>query len=205
MAMSAPPPSKRFRPHKTNLSSDDVTEIILRAQKITFPWNKGVPENISNWFEAFGKSHDTAPEYVFIGAVVVAAVLMGPKSFVKVRETYSEPTNLFAVCIGHSGSGKSQSYGMTVQEPLQSLPSPLSQILVDDHTRKGLFKHLQQHSRALLAYEELGAFFDLIRKRQHEGTAERQLFCRLYEGKKWTSSTGTYACSQNDELAINIP
>ena len=65
-------------------------------------------------------------------------------------------------------------------------------MLVDDHTKRGLFKHLQSHDgRALLAHEEMGAFFDLVQKRQLEGNAERQLYCRLYDGGQWVTSTGT--------------
>ena len=152
-----------------------------------------MPERIRKWFEAFGKSHNTSPEYVFVGALVTAAAIMGPKCFVKVRETYQEPTNLFAICVGFPGSGKSQVYRMMVREPLQSLASPLSTMLVDDYTKRGLFRHLQSHDgRALLAHEEMGAFFDLVQKRQLEGNAERQLYCRLYDGGQWVSNTGTY-------------
>lgn len=196
--MGTPPPSKRFRPLNTpsRLSSADVTDIILQAQRIAFPWREGVPEKIRIWFETFAKSRNTAPEYVFIGAVVTTAVLMGPKSFVKVGETYREPINIFAVCIGPTGSGKSQACCVTVEEPLQFLESPLSTILIDRYTRVGLFKHLQtKNGRALIANDEMGAFFDLVQKRQREGTAERQLFCRLYDGRKLISSTGIYACS----------
>ena len=55
---------------------------------------------------------------------------------------------------------------MTVCESIESLASPLSTILVDDYRKKVLFRHLQNHSgRALLAHEEMGAFFDLVQKR----------------------------------------
>ena len=64
-------------------------------------------------------------------------------------------------------------------------------MLVDDYTKRGLFNHLQRHNgRALLTHEEMGAFFDLVQKRQLEVCAERQLYCRLYDGGQWTTSTG---------------
>ena len=190
--MATPPPAKRFQPGVYSLSSQvDIGKIVSEAQSIQFPWNDSVPSKIRTWFETYAKSHNTAPEYVFIGALVTTAVLMGPKCFVKVRDTYREPTNLYAICIGFPGSGKSQAYRMTVGDPIQSLETPLSTILVDDYTKKGLFRHLQNHSgRALLAHEEMGSFFDLVHKRQLEGNAERQLYCRLYDGGQWISSTG---------------
>ena len=188
--MATPPPAKHFQPLRPmspaySFSQGEMSKIVTDAQDVPFPWNEAVPEKIRDWFEVFGKSHNTALEYVFVGALVTAAAIMGPKCFVRVRETYQEPTNLFAICIGFPGSGKSQAYNMTVRQPLQS---PLSTMLVDDYTKKGLFRHLQNHDgRALLAH---GAFFDLIQKRQLEGNAERQLYCRLYDGGEWITSTG---------------
>ena len=108
----------------------------------------------------------------------------------RIRETYHEPTNLYTLCVGYPGSGKSQAYRMATTEPLETLDEPFSNILVDDYTKRGLFKHLQEHKgRALLAHEEMGAFFDLVQKRQLEGTGERQLYCRLYDAGQWVSST----------------
>ena len=71
--------------------------------------------------------------------------------------------------------------------------APMSEILVDDYTRRSLFNHLQSHdSRALCAHEEMSALFDTIQKRQLELSGERQLYCRLYDAGKWTNITGTY-------------
>ncbi len=37
-------------------------------------------EDIRAWFETFATSHNTAPEYVFVGALATAAALMGPNA-----------------------------------------------------------------------------------------------------------------------------
>ncbi len=191
-SMASPPAKRLFSPTShSHITQGDVSKVVLEAQSVPFPWTDAVPKKIHTWFETYAKSHNTAPEYVFIGALVTTAAIMGPKSFVQVRKTYQEPTNLFAISVGFPGSGKSQAYRMTVSEPLQALESPMSNMLVDDYTKRGLFKHLQSHDgRALLAHEEMGAFFDLVQKRQLEGNAERQLYCRLYDGGQWVSSTG---------------
>lgn len=182
--MAAPPPAKLFHPlsplHPHSSPSQSLSETGRDAQNILFPWNDAVTENIKEWFEALAKSHNTAPEYVFVGALIGNNVKCGVNGIqilctLKLEDIIElEPTNLFAVCIGYiSGSGKSQAYRMTVREPLQSLPTPLSSILVDDYMKKGLFMHLQKHEgRALLAHEELGAFLDLVQKRQLEGHGE---------------------------------
>lgn len=189
--MSTPPPAKRLLLSFSNTMHADISKVVLDAQAVRFPWKEAVPENIGKWFHTYAKSHNTAPEYVFMGALVTTASIMGPRSFVKVRDTYQEPTNLYAICVGYPGSGKSQAYRMTIRDPLQSLEPPMSAMLVDDYTKRGLFKHLQSHEgRALLAHEEMGAFFDLVQKRQLEGNAERQLYCRLYDGGQWVTSTG---------------
>lgn len=190
--MSQQPAAKRLHlSPPSHVTHGNVSSIVLEAQAIPFPWADAVPKQIHQWLEMYAKSHNTAPEYIFVGALVTTAAIMGPKSCVRVRETYQEPTNLFSISVGFPGSGKSQAYGMTVREPLQSLESPMSTMLVDDYTKKGLFRHLQSHDgRALLAHEEMGAFFDQVQKRQLEGNAERQLYCRLYDGGQWVTSTG---------------
>ena len=67
-------------------------------------------------------------------------------------------------------------------------------MLVDDFTKKGFFKHLHHKGgRALVAYEEMGGFFDLLHQKQMMGTGERQLFCKLYDASGWINSTGMCA------------
>ena len=70
----------------------------------------------------------------------------------------------------------------------------MSEILVDDYTRRGLFNHLQSHeNRALCVHEEMSALFDTIQKRQLQLSGERQLYCRIYDAGKWTNITGIFA------------
>ena len=109
-----PPAPKRFLLGQQNLFSGDVSKVVHDAQAICFPWAEAVPSEISNWFETYGKAYNTAPEYVFIGALATTAAIMGPRSFIKIRDTYREPTNLYVICVGYPGSGKSQAFRMTV-------------------------------------------------------------------------------------------
>ena len=187
--MDTPPPAKHENIHSSQ-SLDIAQKIMMEVVDITFPREEAVPLNTREWIEVFAKSHNTVPEYVFMGTLATYVALMGSSTCVQVHETYHEPTNIYAVCVGWLGSGKSQAFWMT-REPLQKLPQQLSTMLVDDYTKRELFNHLQHHNgRALLAHEEMGAFFDLVQKRQLEGCAERQLYCRLYDGGQLTTSTG---------------
>lgn len=192
--METPPPAKRIKSTSFTPSSqslDTAEKVWMDVVNVPFPWEEAVPPNIREWIETFAKAYNTAPEYVFMGTLATCAALMGPSTCVQVRETYHEPTNIYAICVGLPGSGKSQAFRMSTGDPLKKLPQQLSTMLVDDYTKKGLFRHLQCHKgRALLAHEEMGAFFDLVQKRQLEGCAERQLYCRLYDGGQWTTSTG---------------
>ena len=81
--MATPPPPKRIRPQYSNQGQAEVGKIVSDAQSIPFPWTEAVPEKITNWYEVFAKSHNTAPEYVFVEALVTTAVVMGPKSLSK--------------------------------------------------------------------------------------------------------------------------
>ena len=78
------------------------------------------------------------------------------------------------------GAGKSQAFRLAVIDPLKSMDGCMDSILVDNFTRRGLFKHLQRNGgKNFLAYEELTQSFDQVQKRQLEGTGERQIFCQL--------------------------
>ena len=128
-----------------------------------------------------------------MGALVSTAAIMGPKAKVRVSSRYEEPTNLYAICLAEPGAGKSQAFKLVMTEPIHSLKEPTGSMRVENYTQLGLFKHLKDHDgRALIAQEEMSAFFDLVQRRQLEGSSERQLYCSLYDGGSWIKSTGKY-------------
>ena len=136
-------------------------------------------------------SQHCTPEFLFCGCLTTVATLMGPLSSVKVRETYFEPTNIYLVCVAEPGVGKTQAIRLSVLDPLSAIGPPISHIHVDDYTRQGLFMHLKnQEHRALMAYDEISSFFDLIQRHQLDLNAERQLYCRLYDAGIWSKVTG---------------
>jgi len=134
------PASKRmkFTSPTHTVSDQKALDIIHTAQGIPFPWKEAVPEEISDWFHTLAKSHNTAPEFLFCGCLTTVATLMGPLSSVKVRETYSEPTNLYLVCVAEPGVGKTQAIRLSVLDPLSAIGPPLSHIHVNHYTRQGL-------------------------------------------------------------------
>ena len=208
----------RFSP-SVAVTESDAREALRQAQEVPFPWVESMPRKISEWFNIVSRAHNTLPEFMFVTALSTTGCLMGPNSLISVRETYSEPTNMFTVCMGPPGCGKSQAFRLAILDPLNDvgkkslmsvmhiaipnnmrhlhnviIGAPMSEILVDDYTRRGLFNHLQSHeNRALCAHEEMSALFDTIQKRQLELSGERQLYCRLYDAGKWTNITGIFA------------
>ena len=58
---------------------------------------------------------------MFVTVLSTTACLMGPDTVISVRETYSEPTNMFTVCIGQPGCGKSQVFHLAILDPLQEV------------------------------------------------------------------------------------
>lgn len=192
MATPTAPKRQRFTGGSpVQVSASQARTVAQSAQNTPFPWDTTVPTEISQWFEAYARSRNTLPEFVFTAAVTAVASLMGPKVYVRLREEYPEPVNIFTICMAEPGAGKSQAFRMAIIDPLMALGPPMSNILVDEYTRRGLFRHLQQNGgRGLLAYEELTSFFDQVHRRQLEGSGERQMFCRLYDSGRWTSSVG---------------
>ena len=126
MANSTPASKKmKFTSPTHTVSDQKALDIIHTAQGIPFPWKEAVPEEISDWFHTLAKSHNTAPEFLFCGCLTTVATLMGPLSSVKVRETYSERTNLYLVCVAEPGVGKTQAIRLSVLDPLSAIGPPL--------------------------------------------------------------------------------
>ena len=165
---------------------------LKQARKIPFPLEV-FPEKFVRWISALAFSINTKPEFILLSVMSVISTLLGPKTEIKIRSRYHESCNLFLVCLSEPGAGKSQAFEVTVEEPLKQLKPPANSIVVHDFTRKGLFQHLVAHEgRALLAHSEMSSFYELILKKQHEGSGERQLFCRQYDGKAmWASTTAS--------------
>ena len=100
----------RFTSPAHQLSDDKAAEIIREAPSVAFPWQEAVPQRIAKWFLTAAKAHNTSPEFLFCGCLSTTAALMGAESAVKVRDTYSEPTNIFTICLAESGLGKTQAF-----------------------------------------------------------------------------------------------
>ena len=176
-------------PH--TITRDSAAEISKRAMSQPFPWSTVVAKDVQDWFEAFALAHNTRPEFIFMGTMVTTAALMGPKARIQVRANYEEPTNMYAICLADPGAGKSQAFRLSITEPTRALKAPADTMRVENYTQLGLFRHLKAHDgTALVAQEEMSAFFDLVQRRQLEGSSERQLYCSLYDGGSWIKSTG---------------
>lgn len=102
--MATPHPPKRIRLLNSTQGQVEVGKIVSDAQSIPFPWTEAVPEQIRN---CFAKSHNTAPEYVFVGTLVTTAVVMGFKSTFCERPTKNPQTPLLYV-LGFRGLEKAK-------------------------------------------------------------------------------------------------
>ena len=123
--MATPPCAplpKRARFTQYSPISDALAREMLRsAQDVPFPWVQCMPEKISNWFTIVARARNTLPEFMFITALSTTACLMGTDAMISVRDEYAEPTNMFTVCMGPPGCGKSQAFRLSVLDPLNDL------------------------------------------------------------------------------------
>ena len=150
-------------------ADSQLLECIKLARSIPFPIDL-FPEPIVEWLMALAFSVNTRPEFILIAAVSVVSTLMGPATKIRIRNRYTEPCNLYTVCLSEPGAGKSQAFEIAVERPIRSLKEPAHSLIVHDFTRKGLFQHLVSHQgRALLAHSEMSSFYELILKKQQEG------------------------------------
>ena len=109
----------------------------------------------------------------------------GPSITREGQKTSPEPTNLYVVCVAEPGVGKTQATHLLILEPLSAIGPPLSHIHMDDYTR-------QQEHCALMAYDEISSFFDLIQRQQLDLNAEKQLYCRLCDAGILSKVTGKF-------------
>lgn len=127
-----------------------------------------------------------------MGLLVSTSAVMGPAANVQPFPGYQEPVNLFALCIGPSGSGKSQSLNLSVQQPITEIVAAWNEnVIVDDFTREGFRKHLlANNGRVVVVSDEVASMFDNIDRKGSESNADRHLLCRLFDSSSWTRTTG---------------
>ena len=161
------------------IPTSKVKQIIREARQIPFPWN-AVADSMRKWIEAMARAVNTQPEFLLLEALTVTSCLMGPETVFEIRGRHQEPCNIFTICLCEPGTGKTQAYKVSVEDPLGTLPV---KVLVHDYTQKGLFEHLSTRGgRALICHAEMSSFYKNFLRRQSEGNGERQLFCRYHDG-----------------------
>jgi hypothetical protein len=117
---------------------------------------------------------------------------MGPASALKVHQTYQEPMNLFSIALSPPGSGKSQAFDITITSPFGELDDPQPQIVVGDHTKSGLLRHLADNNGiALLGSDELSTFLDYLCTKKKDALEERTFLNNLYD-RRMEMGTYTY-------------
>ncbi|KXJ08785.1 hypothetical protein AC249_AIPGENE26637 [Exaiptasia diaphana] len=157
-------------------------EVVRRAMDIKLEMSRVCPPNVYSWLKVVAKSRNTMPEFVLLSAILTTAALMGPASTVKVRSTYSEPINLYSIILSPPGSGKSQAFDLTVTSPLALLDDPPPSIVVGDHTKSGLTRHLaNNHGVAIIGSDELSTFIEGLCQKKKEDVQERAFLYKLYD------------------------
>lgn len=69
---------KQFHYSAVGPSKAVQRQVIRDARSIQFPW-ASFPENVSDWFTTLANSINTKSEFLFLGAMSMTSVLMGPK------------------------------------------------------------------------------------------------------------------------------
>lgn len=102
---------------------------------------------------------------------------------------FKEPANIFTLTLCDTGAAKSAAYKIAVDDPFTELSVEIGALAVQDYTHKGLMQQLVQHSgRAIIVYPEMPEFLELVLKKQNDLLGERQLYCKLFDGLKWTDT-----------------
>lgn len=163
-------------------------EAIINAGSEMLPWRDNLPANVVSTIEILSYSANTSPDFVFLALLTATATTMGPSTTVQCLD-YEEPVNVFTMCIGYPGSGKTQALKIAIESPINRiLASWNSGVILDDFTREGFRKLLQaKDGRVLIASDEIAGFFSSL---DSGSGADRYLLCRLFDCSSWTKTTG---------------
>lgn len=158
--------SKRTHAHE-DCTQEAMKEAVLEAMDEEFPWTGALAQHTRKYITTLAHAANAPPKFVLLGLLVMASAAMGPNTTVGLLTDYQEPVNLFVVCIGPAGSGKTQSLHLAVQQPLKHIfGSWTRQVLIDDFTREGFRRQLIANDGCvLLPSDEVAARFDNLDKK----------------------------------------
>ena len=80
------------------IPDQQMMDSIKKASSHDFPLAE-FPKDLVKWLEAMAFSVHMKPEFFLVAAMSVVSTLMGPKTKLSIRPTYSEQCNLFTVCL----------------------------------------------------------------------------------------------------------
>lgn len=129
------------------------------------------------------------PEFLVGPLLAMTSVLIGSRAVIEAMQFFKEPANIFTLTLCDTGAAKSAAYKIAVDDPFTELSVEIGALAVQDYTHKGLMQQLVQHSgRAIIVYPEMSEFLELVLKKQNDLLGERQLYCKLFDGLKWTDT-----------------
>ena len=136
----------------------------------------------------------------FIPKKLLLSTMLGSISALLRRSTieyypdYVENCNLFILCLGESGCGKSPVCKLACIKPIRELEKDTGgdPIIVDDMTYNGVFQALLKADNShvpLIALDEGHDFFKKVVSGVRGSLNIRQI-CRLYDGAWWAEQKG---------------
>lgn len=129
------------------------------------------------------------PEFLVGPLLAMTSVLIGSWAVIQAMQFFKEPANIFILTLCDTGAAKSAAYKIAVDDPFTELSVEIGALAVQDYTHKGLMQQLVQHNgRAIIVYPEMSEFLELVLKKQNDLLGERQLYCKLFDGLKWTDT-----------------
>ena len=171
-----------------------MKEAVTEAMEEDFPWTGALGGPVGAYIQTLANAKNAPPEFVLLGLLVSASAAMGPNTCIAPQPEYEEPVNLYVVCVGPAGAGKTQSLQLAIHQPVSSIVSSWNRhAIVDDFTREGFRKQLVANlGRVIFASDEMAALLENIDKKCKSvgPSADRHLFCRLFDATTWTRTTG---------------
>lgn len=161
--------------------SNTVSTVNRGSVPCPFPLD-ALPQAVHDFTVECAASLPVAPEAVAVPALVVVGAAIGNTRKIRLKESWSESTALWAAVVSPSGSKKSPAL-KEASQPLLKRDTKARRLWTSDVTVERLGGLLQQHPRGLFSYrDEFSAWVKSMNQYRGGKGADRPFYLSLYSG-----------------------
>ena len=156
-------------------------------------WEQVLPEAVRTWLLMFALYKDTPAKLLLSTMLATTSALVRKAQLQLARTGDKVHGNLFMLCLGESGCGKTSSYTAGCIDPIyETIVRPECDPIIDDTTEDGIFSTLEVADGKFVPIVVIDEAFHFFKdmSTDRKGSVSIHRMCRLYEGGWWSKSRG---------------